>query len=216
MQMRITWTPLPADELADSAANYYLRVFWLATAAERPRWSHTTVDDVRRSHVDVPVQNYTEHLVRVRVRSRSGAGSVWLPQRPADAFGWPTQGRPERAPAGLRSCANATGEQQLMVCLEWDDVEEVAMRGKLLGYRVYTWRDIDGEANGSRQTDQRVHRIDGALTRVQIPVDELTDDERGAGAFFAQVAAVNERFEGPSGEIVRIERVKGLTEEEWR
>lgn len=153
MQMRISWT-------LDSGAitsPYYLRIFWRVLDADHPRWSHATVDDVRRTHFDVQVHNYTEHLVRLRllVKNATVAQNRDANQK-VEAYGWPSQGRPERAPAALRRCANGTDKH--LVCLHWDAVEAASLNGRLRGYRLDTWRE-DGIVVGT-SIGQRVQRVE--------------------------------------------------------
>lgn len=214
MRLHISWTPVTNIE----DGNYY-RILWLQTDAESPQWFQQRVDDMDRRYVDVIVPKYGEYLARVRLAG--GISAADARRTTVDVFSYPSEGKPQQAPTGLRKCQQQQSQQQqhigrrggvlssaASVCFEWNAVETSTLNGRLSKYRVYTWHvNEHGQRSEDRVTEWRPKTDEVVEERgiLRVTVAGLADNASNniGGESFARVAVFNGRFEGPSSADVQ-------------
>lgn len=213
MRLHISWTP--AESFEDG--NYY-RILWLQTDAETPQWYQQRVDDMDRRYVDVIVPKYGPYLARVRLAGGSSAGDGR--RTTVDVFSYPSEGKPQQAPTGLRKCQQQQSQQQqhigrrggvlssaASVCFEWNAVETNSLNGRLSKYRVYTWHvNEHGQRSEDRVTEwtPKTDEVVEERGMLRVTVAGLAEASNNIGGeSFARVAVFNGRFEGPSSADVQ-------------
>jgi len=137
--LNITWDPIPLAEWnADPGTVGYI-VSWKRWDMDEDQWDSKNITDLNAFHYVVTIGAnivYTEYHVTIQVYNPSGLG----PRSPRETIR-SAEDLPKGVPINVRAVYfNATA-----ITVEWQPVADTieVMRGRLLGYRINYWVDVE-------------------------------------------------------------------------
>lgn len=186
----ITWTVMP--QIEHNAPRFMYRVYYKRDIPGLD-WTIVDINDWRRNRLEVDNQpTFQRYRIKIVAINEKGECKV----APGEVLGYSGEDVPLQAPGNF-TINNVTSSTTALV--SWDPVPEESVRGRLMGYKIQTWTEKDGE-EGMREIIVKGGNRTRALISKFVPYSKN----------FVRILAYNGRYNGPSSETLSFDAPEGV------
>ncbi|XP_033217712.1 neuroglian isoform X3 [Belonocnema kinseyi] len=186
----ITWTVMP--QIEHNAPRFMYRVYYKRDIPGE-NWKIEDINDWRTNRLQVDhQQTYQRYRIKISAINEKGECRT----QPSEVIGYSGEDVPLQAPGNftliqVNSSTNAI--------VSWSPVPVESVRGELVGYKIQTWTDRDGE-EGMREINVRGANTTRTLVTKFVPYSKN----------YVRILVYNGRYNGPPSETLSFDTPEGV------
>ncbi|XP_018050218.1 PREDICTED: neuroglian isoform X1 [Atta colombica] len=186
----ISWTVMP--QIEHNGAKFEYRIFYRRDIRGED-WITNNIHDWRKNTLVVENQP-TYQRYRIKVVAINEKGECRVPAK--EVIGYSGEDVPLQAPGNFTVDKPISGTSAYV---RWSPVPEDSVRGELVGYKIQTWTERDGE-KGMREIDIRGGNKTEALVEKFVPYSKN----------YVRMLVYNGRYNGPTSETLNFNTPEGV------